>query len=188
MIGTEITPHDGFVGRAHPRLHKVFDNAMSATSLKMLLRDPIRFVWRYALGWKQPDEADEPLTLDALAFGTLVHSVLRRGVETLEDAGRFATAGAAQVEEAIGNALKEITTEWESEQPVPPAVIWRNTLDRTKQMSSAALCYPLDGMPEQKSWTEIPFGTQRDMKRKNLPWDATKSVEISGTASESRAK
>src|ERR1700730_3934775 len=43
--GAAITPHDGFVGRAHPRLHRVFDNAMSATSLKMLLRDPIRFVW-----------------------------------------------------------------------------------------------------------------------------------------------
>jgi len=33
---------------------------MSATSLKLLLRDPIRFVWRYALGWKQPDGARIP--------------------------------------------------------------------------------------------------------------------------------
>jgi hypothetical protein len=80
----EITPHDGFVGSAHPRLHKIFDSAKSATSLRILLRDPIRFVWRYALGWKQPDEADEPLTIDALAFGNLVHGVLRSAVETLE--------------------------------------------------------------------------------------------------------
>jgi hypothetical protein len=177
----EITLHDGLVGRAHSRLHKVFDNAMSATSLRMLLRDPIRFVWRYALGWKQPDEADEPLTIDALAFGTLVHSVLRSAVEKLESAGGFATAGAAQVEAAIEQALNEIAAEWESEQPVPPAVIWRNTLERAKQMSSAALRYPLDPMPGQRSWAEIPFGTLREVKRGDLPWDIAKTVEIPGT-------
>jgi hypothetical protein len=88
----EITPHDGFVGKAHPRLNSIFDRTMSATSLRVLLRDPIRFVWRYALGWKQPDEADEPLTIDALAFGTLVHSVLRKAVETLECTGGLATS------------------------------------------------------------------------------------------------
>ena len=70
---SEITVHDGLVGRVHPRLRKAFDRPMSATSLKLLLRDPIRFVWRYALGWKQPDPAEEPITLDALAFGGLVH-------------------------------------------------------------------------------------------------------------------
>jgi PD-(D/E)XK nuclease superfamily len=136
----EITPHDGFVGRVHPRLQKVFDGAMSATSLKLLLRDPIRFVWCYALGWRQPDEADEPLTVDALAFGTLVHEALRNAVDTLEGAGGLAAAGAAAVEDAIRYALDEITTAWELEQPVPPAVIWRNTLARERAfVDSAAL-------------------------------------------------
>ncbi|MGA2794828.1 MAG: PD-(D/E)XK nuclease family protein, partial [Roseiarcus sp.] len=74
----EITAHDGLIGRAHPRLNKVFDRPMSATSLKLLLRDPIRFAWRYALGWKQPDAVEEPLTLDALTFGGLVHGVLEQ--------------------------------------------------------------------------------------------------------------
>ena len=72
----EITAHDGLVGRTHPRLQKVFRQAMSATSLKLLLRDPIRFVWRYAFGWRQPEESEEPLTLDALDFGILVHEIL----------------------------------------------------------------------------------------------------------------
>jgi hypothetical protein len=179
--GTDITPHDGFVGRAHPRLHKVFDSAKSATSLRMLLRDPIRFVWRYALGWKQPDETDEPLTIDALAFGNLVHAVLRSAVERLEGGDGLAVAGAAQIKAAIGHAVSEIATEWEGGQPVPPAVIWRNTLERTKEMSSAALRYPLDAMPGQKSWTEIPFGALREVKRKNLPWDVARAVEIPGT-------
>jgi hypothetical protein len=177
----EITPHDGFVGRAHPRLHKVFDRAMSATSLRMLLRDPIRFVWRYALGWKQPEEADEPHTIDALAFGNLVHGVLRGAVERFEGADGFGAASAADVEEAIRDALHEIATEWEGEQPVPPAVIWRNTLDRTSAMSTTTLRYPLDAMPGQKSWAEIPFGARREVKRKNLPWDVVKAVEIPGT-------
>jgi hypothetical protein len=179
--GAEITPHDGFVGRAHPRLHKVFESAKSATSLRMLLRDPIRFVWRYALGWKQPDEADEPLTIDALAFGNLVHAVLRNAVERLEGADGFAGAAAAQVEAAICHALSEIAKEWEGEQPVPPAVIWRSTLERVSAMSSAALSHPLADMPGQKSWTEIPFGALREVKRTNLPWDVAKAVEIPGT-------
>jgi hypothetical protein len=34
----EITAHDGLIGRAHPRLRKVFDRPMSATSLKLLRR------------------------------------------------------------------------------------------------------------------------------------------------------
>jgi RecB family exonuclease len=156
---------------------------MSATSLRMLLRDPIRFVWRYALGWKQPDEADEPLTLDALALGTLVHDVLRSAVERLEDAGRFAAADAAAIEGAIGQALGEVTTTWELEQPVPPAVIWRSTLARIRELSLTALHCPLAALPGQKSWTEIPFGTRRqdDGTRSNLPWDIVTTVEIPGT-------
>jgi PD-(D/E)XK nuclease superfamily len=74
-----------------------------------------------------------------------------------------------------------MATEWEGEQPVPPAVIWRNALKRIRDMSSAALCYPVDAMPGQKSWTEIPFGALREVKRKNLPWDVAMAVEIPGT-------
>ena len=177
----DITPHDGLVGRAHPRLHKVFDSAKSATSLRMLLRDPIRFVWRYVLGWKQPDEADEPLTVDALAFGNLVHGVLRSAVEKLEDTKGFAAAGAAELEAAVKHALGEIAAEWEGEQPIPPAVIWHSTLERVSEMSLAALRHPLDPMPGQKSWTEIPFGALREVKRTNLPWDVARPVEIPGS-------
>ena len=73
-------------------LRRLFDRPLSATSLRLLLRDPIRFVWRYGLGWKQPEEADEPLTVDALAFGVLVHELLQRAVDALEPAGGIANA------------------------------------------------------------------------------------------------
>src|SRR5262249_37559489 len=128
------------------------------------------------------DEADEPLTIDALALGTLVHDVLRHAVETLEAAGGLASADAAVVENAMEQALHAITTAWELEQPVPPAVIWRNANARIRELSLAALQYPFDVLPAQKSWTEISFGRRRnDGESANLPWDLAKVVEIPGT-------
>src|SRR5262249_29905267 len=75
-----LTAHDGLLGAGHPRIVKALARTQSASSLKVLLRDPIRFVWKYALGWRQPDEAEEPIALDALAFGNLVHEALREAV------------------------------------------------------------------------------------------------------------
>jgi RecB family exonuclease len=163
-------------------LQKVFQRPMSATSLKLLLRDPIRFVWRYALGWQQPEEADEPLTLDGLAFGNLVHEALQSAVDLLEATGRLALAQPSEIANAVEGALKTIAKTWESEQPVPPPVIWRNTLETARQVSSSALNYPLDRMPQQRTWTEIPFGTPDKMSRNYLPWDPARVVEIPGTA------
>src|SRR4029077_1104328 len=122
----KITAHDGLVGRTHPRLQKVFRQAMSATSLKLLLRDPIRFVWRYALGWRQPDEADEPLTLDALSFGLLVHETLQTAVSALETNGGFGKAKVDAVNKAVEEAVVAVASRWEAEQAVPPPIIWRN--------------------------------------------------------------
>jgi hypothetical protein len=176
----EITPHDGLAQANHPRLKKMFERPLSATSLKLLLRDPIRFIWRYGFGWKQPEEADEPLTVDALTFGILVHDLLRRAVDALEPAGGIATTKPAQVKLTVERVLNDIAREWESEQPIPPQIIWRSTLQRAIQMSLAALTHPFDGFKGQTSWTEIPFGTS-DTDGRRLPWDATRVVEIPGT-------
>lgn len=176
-----ITSHDGLVGRNHPRLQKVFRRAMSATSLKMLLRDPIRFVWYYALGWRQPDESDEPLTLDALSLGILVHEVLQTAVSALETNGGFGRAKLRAIEKAVEVALGAVVSNWESEQPVPPPIIWRKTLESTREISVRALTYRLDPMPNQKSWTEIPFGTSDRKARNDFPWDPSIPVEIPRT-------
>ena len=124
---------------------------MSATLLKLLLRDPIRFVWRYALGWRQPEESEEPLTLDALAFGILVHEILQTVVSTLEADGGFAKAKPQALEKALKGAVATVASRWESEQAVPPPVIWRNALEATRAVSARALTYRLDPMPNQKS-------------------------------------
>jgi len=174
----EITAHDGLVGRTHPRLQKVFRRAMSATSLKLLLRDPIRFVWRYALGWHQPEESEEPLTLDALAFGKLVHEILQAAVTKLEATGGLVQAAPQTIERAVRDAVAAVSSRWESERPVPPTIIWRNTLDSTRKVSEKALTYGLDPLPDQKSWTEIPFGTPDSKGRADLPWSPSSLVEI----------
>lgn len=178
----EITAHDGLIGRNHPRLQRVFERPLSATSLKLLLRDPIRFIWRYALGWKQPEEADEPLTIDGLAFGNLVHGLLRTAVDALEAAGGLAAATPSEIEEVVGRALGSTITEWESEQPVPPRVIWQNVIERTRKTSTAALGHPLEALVGQKSWTEIPFGTDEDGNGRDLPWRPDEPVHIPGTS------
>lgn len=177
----DITAHDGLVGAKHPRLQKVFLQAMSATSLKLLLRDPIRFVWRYALGWRQPEESEEPITLDGLAFGLLTHEILQTAVSTLEANGGFGRAKPQDVEKAVEGAVASVRLRWEGEQPVPPPVIWRNTLALSREVSARALTYPVDSLPKQKSWTEIPFGMPDIKERNDLPWDPSRTVEIPTT-------
>jgi|ERR1039458_9366771 hypothetical protein len=178
----ELTPHDGLLGKKHPRIDKLFARPLSATSLKLLLRDPIRYVWQYALGWDQPEEADEPLTLDAMAFGNLVHGVLQNAVDALEAGDGLGQATTAQKEAAIDKAVIRLARVWEAEQPVPPPIIWKRTLQDAKEVSIRALNYPLKEFPDQTSWTEIPFGwVATNETRSNLPWDSTKPVEIPGT-------
>jgi hypothetical protein len=54
-------------------------------------------------------------------------------------------------------------------------------LQATRKVATAALTYRLDRLPNQKSWTEIPFGMTDGRGRSQLPWDPTLSVEIPGT-------
>ena len=43
-----------------------------------------------------------------------------------------------------------------------------------------ALTHPLESLPGQRCWTEIPFGTRHAASRNDLPWDPTQKVEIPG--------
>jgi RecB family exonuclease len=179
----DITAHDGLIAAGHERLRKLFERPMSATSLKLLLRDPLRFVWRYALGWKAPEEADEPLSFNSLHFGNLVHASLRSAVDQLEAAGGLAGADRADLSVAIDSALAAAASEWESQLPIPPDVIWRDAIDRARSVSLAALSYSFPHLPGQRTWTEVPFGqtaVDEDGVR-DLPWKREAPVEIPGT-------
>jgi hypothetical protein len=134
-----LTPHDGLIASGHPRIAKALARTQSASSLRVLLRDPIRFAWKYALGWRQPDEAEEPVSLDALTFGNLVHEVLREAVDALESDGGFAVARLPHIEAAIDAAVTVVARRWEAEAPVPPRITWDNARRRAREMALRAL-------------------------------------------------
>jgi hypothetical protein len=177
-----LTPHDGLTRAGHPRIAKALARTQSASSLRLLLRDPIRFVWKYALGWRQPNESEDPITLKPLAFGNLVHEVLREVVDTLEQESGLANASASRIEDTIHAGMMAVARRWEAEAPVPPPITWANAQRRAREMALRALTYPLDCLPGQRSWTEIPFGLSAESSAdyRNLPWDATRRVEIPG--------
>ena len=111
-------------------------------------------------------------------FGGLVHGVLEQTVNGLEANGGFGRAARSEIEKAVAEAAATVADAWEREQPVPPPVIWRSTLERAEHAALIALTHPLESLPQQKSWTEIPFGTQDRASRNDLPWDPAREVEI----------
>lgn len=178
-----VTAHDGLIGPGHRRIVKALARTQSASSLRVLLRDPIRFVWKYALGWREPELAEEPVSLEALAFGNLVHEVLREAVTALERAGGLARAGLPEIEAAIDSALAVAAERWEVEAPVPPPVTWRTARERARALAVRALSVPLDPLPAQRSWTEVPFGLSAEQAGGEgmVPWDPTRRVEVPAT-------
>ena len=78
----------------HPLVLAILGRTQSASSLRRLLRNPLSFVWVYAFGWREPQSSAEPLVLDALGVGDLVHMVLDRALRDLEAAGGLASADA----------------------------------------------------------------------------------------------
>ncbi len=176
-----ITPHDGLVRPNHPLIVAALGRPQSATSLKLLLRDPLGWLWRYALGWKETREAEEPLALDALGFGNLVHETLQASVTALEQAGGYAKADRVTLENAVGQACTEVALRWETEKPVPPAVMWFKVRQEATTCAVAALSVtepPLDG---QRSWTELPFGDPKAEPDDGAPWDPRTPVPVPGT-------
>jgi len=184
-----LTAHDGLIKANHPLIVASLNRRQSATSLTKLLRDPLGYLWSYGFRWQEPDETEEPLQLDPLAIGSILHATLERAVSALEVAkpGRFGTADDASIAAAVGKALDSVAREWERTRPVPPPVIWERKLQDIRMLAVAALQYREQSLAGQRSWAEIPFGGDRsvedltDERRALLPWDPAKPVVIPGT-------
>jgi hypothetical protein len=184
-----LTAHDGLIRANHPLIIASLNRRQSATSLTKLLRDPIGYLWSYGFRWEEPDETEEPLQLDALAIGGILHATLERAVSGLELAkpGGFGTADDASIADAVGKALDAVAREWERTRPVPPPVIWERKLHDIRSLAVAALGYREQSLAGQRSWAEIPFGGDRsaeqltEQRRASLPWDPTTPVVIPGT-------
>jgi len=177
----DVTAHDGLVRPDHPLVLAILARTQSASSLKTLLRSPLRFLWRYALGWKTPQSSAEPLMLDALQTGELIHLVLDRALRNLEAAGGLALADSAAIKTAVDEAADAVATKWESERPVPPAVIWGRTLGDARALARQALAYGNDHLPGSRSFGEVPFGGSEPKSEAALPWDASVPVIIPDT-------
>ncbi|WP_404926226.1 PD-(D/E)XK nuclease family protein [Mesorhizobium sp. ORM16] len=178
-----LTPHDGFVARAHPLLSALLRKAQSPTSLSRLLRDPLGYVWYYALGWRDVVHKERGLTLSPDDFGQLIHELLRRTVDQLEPEPGYTVAARHEMEDALANACAQVIETWPLEMNVPPPVLWTNTVRKAAEMSLSGLTFETFTELGTRSWTELPFGGEvRDNDvTQSLPWDPALPVVLPGT-------
>ena len=184
-----MTAHDGLIRANHPLLLQALDRRQSASSLVKLLRDPLGYLWTYGFGWSEPTETDEPLTLDPLAFGNLLHEILEEAVTLLERArpGGLATATIDEIVQASVAAGDQVVARWDDTRPIPPPVVWHRKQSEATELTRVALSYREEPLAEQRSWAEVPFGGDRrtevltEEARLALPWDPVTPVAITGT-------
>jgi hypothetical protein len=177
----ELTGHDGMVRPNHPRMLAALDRIQSATSLAMMIRNPLAFALRYGLGLTEPEDGDDPLTLDGRAFGNLVHAVLQGALGALEAAGGVTKATPAAIHNAIADAAHEAAKTFERESPIPPKLIWERILARVDETATAAMTFAEAPLIGQRSFSEVPFGGEDLVEGVELPWDGAAPVWIPGT-------
>lgn len=176
-----VTAHDGIVRSDHPALLAALERVQSASSLAKLLRNPLGFTWSYALGVRAPESAEEALVLDARQSGILLHETLDNAVRLLEEQGSLAAARPDQIIAAIEQAAATVAEQWQTQQAVPPLVVWRRTVEETRQIALNALQHPEPALDGQRCYTEVPFGGQEAKSDGGLPWDPATPVEIADT-------
>ena len=176
-----VGPHDGLLQASHPRIQMAIGRVQSATSLRLLLRDPLAFVWRYALGWSFRADEEEPLTLNARDFGVLVHELLRRAVNQLEPDPGYFKATSDQLRHALQAAVSATRTQWPLERAVPPPLLWDHTLQEAERLAARALAFERDVQTNTRCWTEVPFG-EAETPPGEWPWSPTNPVGIPGTS------
>jgi hypothetical protein len=177
----KITVHDGQVRAQHPIIEAALRRPQSATSLRRLLRNPLAFIWRYGLGWQAPALIEEPLSIDARAWGELVHELLRRTVNRLEPDPGYTRADATTLRNALSAAVVEVRDEWPLERPVPPPLLWQYTLAHAEQLAFRALRVDETFAAGTRCWTEVPFGMS-EAEPGDWPWNTTATVRLPDTS------
>jgi PD-(D/E)XK nuclease superfamily len=166
----KVTPHDGAITANHPAIERALARVHSATSLKRLARDPLGFVWRYAIGTRSVPLAQQPLALDPLMFGELVHELLRRTVDGLEPNPGFVRASRDEIEIALSAARDQVRAQWPVERAVPPNLLWVHTLEEATRRSLRGLTIDESFQSGTRSWTELGFGSDGSEGRADAPW------------------
>lgn len=171
------TEHDGLVTARHPAILAALARVQSTTTLQRLLRDPLGFVWRHALGWRSVRLEPEPLQLDAFVFGELVHELIRSAITFLEPGPGFARASEEQIAEAIEYASGLVISSWPLQRAVPPAVLWQYTVREAARRTLKGLVSDERMPADAQSWTEVPFGQDKPGSLE-WPWHATVTISI----------
>ncbi len=174
------TAHDGQVRAGHPVLARALGRVHSASSLRMLLRNPLGFTWKYALDWREPESAGTSMDLDPMRFGNLVHAMLEAALPVIENAGGIGRASTQAIAAAVADARHRTAAHWEAEQSVPPALLWNIRLAEAEQLAVKALSWPMEAYTGQASHGELLFGDPKATPR-NIPWDGSRAVTIPGT-------
>jgi hypothetical protein len=176
-----VTAHDGGIRASHPLIKRSLDQLQSATSLRRLLRDPLGFVWRYALGWRTTEQEEQPLNLDPRRFGELVHELLKRAVDLLEPSPGVGRANEQQIEDALAAAAGAIHLQWPLERAIPPLLLWQHTVEAATALTRKALSFDEPFQSDTRSWTEVKFGETAASLDLSLPWDCRLPVQLPGT-------
>jgi hypothetical protein len=129
------------------------------------------------------------LTLDSLAFGSLLHEILEETVTRLETTrpGGFAGASPQEIGKVIEIVKADVDSRWNESRPIPPPAVWERKLAEAAELALVALSYHDDPLHDERSWAEIPFGGDpkatalAEEMRLALPWDPLSPVIIPGT-------
>ena len=155
---------------------------MSATSLKLLLArsDPLRMAlcaWLEATGsGRRAAHARCARFRQSRSWRPGTGGEYPRGERRASDA-----PAPTQIEKAIAEATAiDRTRMGERSSQSRRRSSGATRLERAERLALVALTHPLESLPGQKSWTEIPFGTRHAASRNDLPWDPTRKVEIPG--------
>jgi hypothetical protein len=106
--------------------------------------------------------------------------MLDLALQKLQVVGGLANSDETQVAAAAEDAAREVAGVWESEQAVPPALIWRRTLDDARTLTFRALIHGDDRLPHTVSYGEVAFGGAEPKCSAVGPWDPKIAVEIPG--------
>lgn len=176
-LSPHYTAHDGRVPPQDPVIRAALNRQQSATSGRRLLRDPLGFVWRSALGWSPADSHSDVLALDRSSFGELVHELLSRTVQILETGPGLNRARHHEIRAAMEAAADSILEAWPSERPVPPPFLWLRTVDEAVRLALGALELDEHLQPGTRSWSEVRFG---ENEIAGGPWEITGPVKLGG--------
>lgn len=180
-LSPRLTAWDGRLPLGDPGVRGALGREQSATSLRRLLRDPLGFVWQYALRWWPAEVYTDVLTLDRPGFGDLVHELLRRTAQHLEPSRGLNCASPEEIEAAAAAAANEVAAIWPAERPTPPPLLWRRTVDEAVRLAVAGLCFDRGMMQGTRSWSEVAFGkAELEQERADLPWDNEADVILGG--------